>query len=267
MAKVALARLGTKTRSGHAGQRMHDTRAQVPDYVVADRMHLNTEPVPVPSVSEMVEECETRRQARYERGELKRKPGPIRSDGVVTISGIIAFSTEAQEAIKALPVEEQDRLYLEAAESIAERLGTTVAGLVVHRDEWAPHAHFYLHGVGLDGKPVSKKLNRVALSEAQDLTAAAYSHLGIVRGKTRLAREADGEDPSTFIHKTLREMHGEIPGQIKEARARRDAAVQEAEAARAEAEEAKAEAAALREKLATTQKRLDRLRFAVIAPA
>jgi len=249
MAKSVSARVGTVTRSGHAGQRMHDTREQDLAYVDSERSALNTEPVPVPSVAEMTAECMQRRLDRYDRGELERKPGSIRSDGAIGVRGIITFSAEAQPDIEALSIEEQDRRYVEAAEAIADRLGTTLAGLVVHRDESAPHAHFTLHGYGLDGKPVSKAMNVPALRELQDVVAEPYADMGIRRGKPKKMRIAEGEDPSTYINRTVGELHRDLPAELEAARARRDLAVQEAD-------QAQAEAAELREKLAATQRRL-----------
>ncbi|MFI9651124.1 hypothetical protein [Guyparkeria halopsychrophila] len=236
MPKTAIVRIGTTTRSGHAGQRLHDTRGQIPDYVDPKLCHLNTTPIPVPRSPDLAKKCEHRRLVRYKRGELRRRPGPIRSDGIVAVRGIVAFSSDAQSEIQSLPVTEQDRRYVQTAEAIAERLTTTVAGLVVHRDESAPHAHFTLHGVGLDGQPVSRRMNRQALREIQDIAIEPYADLGFERGRSKRARIADGESPSAWVHRSVSELHRDLPAELESARNERDRAIARAEEAEAMAD-------------------------------
>ena len=60
----------------------------------------------------------------------------MRSDSAVAFIGIIAFGKEAQALFLKLPSEKQDAAYLETAKAIAEKMGTTLEGLV--SQGWIP---------------------------------------------------------------------------------------------------------------------------------
>ena len=85
--------------------------------------------------------------------------------------GVLTFGAEAQTLFSALPAEKQDAAYLEAAEAIADRMNTTLAGLVVHADESAPHAHLMFPAFDLDGQPLTRTMKKGALVEFQDILA------------------------------------------------------------------------------------------------
>ena len=232
-------RLATATRSQHGGQRRHDLRQRpVPAYVATERSRDNSSVVRPPTVDAMTAAANQRRTDRYERGDYKRRPAGLRRDAIIALEGIITFGTEAQSAIEALPRDEQDRRYLEAAEAIASHVGTDLAGLVVHRDETAPHAHFSLYGYDPYGQPVSERLNKGKLSQLQDEAATVYADLGIERGKRIGERLDDGESPATVNHRSVRELHCDLPAELDAAREKLDRANDKLQKAQQRAETA-----------------------------
>ncbi|RCW77732.1 peptidoglycan-binding protein [Paracoccus lutimaris] len=131
-------------------------------------------------------------------------------------SGIITFGHEAQPIFAALTPDRQDAAYREVTEAVAARLGTTVSGLVVHRDEAADHAHFQCPGFTRDGMPVSKIAKREALRDLQTIAAEIMGRHapGIERGTSRWQRIAAGEDYADTVHKSAAEMRSRLPAEI-----------------------------------------------------
>lgn len=184
-----------------AGQRRHDTRSGVsPQYVDTERSVQNSILVEPKREAELRQICEERRARRSPKRARKR-------DAAVATVGILTFSRDAQPIIEALSVAEQDALYRKAAEAIAERLQSTVTGLVVHRDEAAPHAHFQLPAIGQDGIPLSKKITPTVATELQDLVGSIYAVHGIHRGTSKAERIARGEEPEKIHHRSVAELH------------------------------------------------------------
>lgn len=217
------------------GQRSHDIRAgNQPAYVDAERTHLNSVILETTPTAQLRYLCEARRAEH--RPELRKMP---RTAAVAT-AGIITFGKEAQPVIDSLSQEEQDRLFLETAEVLADKLGTSLEGLVVHRDEAAIHAHFTLAAVGHDGRPLSKKGGPGLMSELQDLAAKPWEHLGIERGKRKALRQAEGEPISKWVHRSVQQLHADLPREIAQVQAK--------------AEKYERLAAAAREKLENTEK-------------
>ena len=204
----------------------------------------------------MTETALERRRARYDRGDLARYPRSIRRDAAIALEGILTFGTDSQPIIERLPYDEQERRYRAAAEAIAEQLGTDVAGLVIHRDESAPHCHFTLHGYSPDGMPAASRLNKGQLSKVQDVAAQAFGDLGIERGKRIGARIADGEDPSAYINKSVAELHRDLPAEVEAARQKAGAEREKAEKAEQRREAAQAKAAAADGQVEKLEKRI-----------
>jgi len=251
------ARLSTATRSGHAGQRAHDLRQGViPGYVDRSCIPQNRVVIAPPASDSMTETALERRRARYDRGDLARYPRSIRRDAAIALEGILTFGTDSQPIIERLPYDEQERRYRAAAEAIAEQLGTDVAGLVIHRDESAPHCHFTLHGYSPDGMPAASRLNKGQLSKVQDVAAQAFGDLGIERGKRIGARIADGEDPSAYINKSVAELHRDLPAEVEAARQKAGAEREKAEKAEQRREAAQAKAAAADGQVEKLEKRI-----------
>lgn len=225
MSQTVSVRIGGLTSKEKArGQRRHDLRQVVPSYAlpnVADRVRVV---VPYQTPDELWKEAEQRVASAMARGERKRG---LRSDTAVGISGIVTFGREAQEIIRSLSPEEQDRRYRQVVEGIAEALGTTVAGLVVHLDETAPHAHFLLQGIGTDGKAVRAAHSVVDIRALQELAGEVYADLGITRGENRVAKqkrlvEEEGFSPEDawgeVTHKTVATLHATLGPDLEKAR-------------------------------------------------
>ena len=126
------------TVSKAAGQRRHDLRiGRQPGYVDAARSGQNRVLIEPPSPASMRERTVERRA----------RSGPqraLRSNAGIATAGIVTFGHAAQAEILAAPVERRDAAYRAVAGAIAEHYGVGLLGLVVHADEAAPHAHFWL---------------------------------------------------------------------------------------------------------------------------
>lgn len=218
---------------------MHDLRrGKQPAYVDGDRTPLNRVLVEPPPPGAMRKICEARRGLRETRRAMK-------SGTNCAFMGILTFGTEAQALFSALDPKEQDAAYLEAAEAIADRMNTTLEGLVVHADESAPHAHAMFPAFDLDGQPLTRSMKKGALVQFQDILAEVMGRHapGIERGRSRAARIEAGADPAAIIHRTVRQLHADLPAELaaKEAEVEAAAARVEEMRARVEKLEAKAE--------------------------
>lgn len=186
-------------------QRKHDLRERVPDYVDKSRSHLNRVLISPPSAKDLRAECERRCAINGRRG--------LQRNAAIGIRGIITFSTDA-----VLPddTEIMDAHFRNTAKAIADKIGTTVAGLVVHLDESRPHAHFLLHNYGLNGLSVGRKLRPRTLSEIQDLAGECWKDLGLSRGKRKADRIKDGEPRHKYIHRTVSQLHNDLPRELED---------------------------------------------------
>ncbi|MTH66174.1 plasmid recombination protein [Paracoccus shanxieyensis] len=213
--KAASTRLELKNVRSLAGQRKHDLRiGRQPDYIDEIRKSLNRiimEPDP-PGAMRTI--CEGRRSLRETRRKMKK-------DAAVAACGIITFGTEAADLFEALTPEAQDAAFLDLAESVAERLNTTLHGLVVHMDETTIHAHFQLAAYNRDGVPLSQATRPAVMSGLQDLTAEVMARhcAGIERGHRYGDRIAAGADFKDTLHRTVRELHTDLPREIAAKRA------------------------------------------------
>ena len=202
------------------GQRYHDTRKRTPTYVEADRSHLNSEIITPPMEAELRKQCEERRAQRS----TKRA---MRADAAIMTSGIITFGKDAQPVIEAMSREEQDALFARTAKAIANRWKTDVVSLTVHRDESAIHAHFGLLAVDREGKPLAKTLDTRRI---QDIAGEIYQPYGITRGTPKAERLARGEDKAQTIHRSVAELHRDLPAEAATKRQEIEAQEREAHA-------------------------------------
>lgn len=213
--RAASTRIQAKNSRALAGQRKHDLRiGRQPDHIDESRKCLNRiimEPDP-PGVMRAI--CENRRSLR----DTKRK---MKKDASVAGCGIITFGSEAAALFEALTPDAQDRAFLDLAESIADRLNTTLHGLVVHRDETTIHAHYQIASYNLDGVPLSQATRPAVMSSLQDLTAEVMARHcpGIERGNRYGDRLKAGADFRDTLHRTVRELHRDIPREIEAKRA------------------------------------------------
>lgn len=237
--KAAQARIELRRAGAYEGQRRHDLRTgPQPAYVDQARAAENDVIIEPPRPGVIRETNEARRAQRATQRAMKK-------DGALAFVGILTFGHEAAATFAALPREKQNAAFRDAAQAIADRLRTTVAGLVVHRDETTPHAHFVLPAYDLDGNPLSKTTTRAALQQVQTLTAEAFARHapGIERGFTVSERAAAGADKHDLRHRSVRELHADLPAEVAAARAATKAAQERADemAERVRRLEAKAE--------------------------
>lgn len=208
--RAAQTRIKGKSAGGIGGQRAHDLRiGPQPDYVDAARAHLNRVLIEPRTGTQLRKVCEDRRALRLTARAMK-------SSAAVGVVGIITFGHEAQKIFDALTLEQQDAAYRETAEAIAERLNTTVTGLVAHGDESAAHAHFQLPAYDLTGRPVSETAKRAALRDLQTITAEVMGRHapGIERGRSKLDRLKAGATPAEVVNRSVAQLHDDLPIEI-----------------------------------------------------
>ena len=202
--------ISVRLEPASAGQRAHDLRlGPQPEYVDEDRSKLNSVLIEPLTNEDLRAEWEAVKLATGKKGKL-------RSNQNLSYAGIITFGTEAQKIFEALSPGDQAVAVLDVAEKIAERFGTKLTGLVIHRDETAPHAHFQLRGIGDDGTVLSSLVKRAALRDVQTIAAEVMGkHAnGIERGKERRVRIEEGETYADTMNRSVRRLHDDLPAEI-----------------------------------------------------
>jgi predicted ribosome quality control (RQC) complex YloA/Tae2 family protein len=149
----------------------------------------------------------------------------MKSNAAVVTAGIVTFGTEAQEMFLALTIEQQDAAFRELAQAVADRLDTSLEALMVHCDESAIHAHFELRACNGAGIPLAKATRPALMIELQDLVFEVMSRHceGIERGNRKYDRLAAGEDYAATVHKSVRQLHHDLPLEIEALEQKRDA--------------------------------------------
>lgn len=214
--RAASVRLKSRTNSSYSFQWRHDLRrGPQPNYVDADRSHLNRIIVEGPRPAEMHRIAQERRSRRDTRRGMK-------SNAAIATAGIITFGSEAASMFNGLSEDQQDAAFRELAEAVAARLNTSLHALVVHLDETTIHAHFTISSHDHDGHPLSKTTRPAVMSELQDLAAEILGRHcpGIERGHRYGDRLAAGADYADVIHKSVRQLHHELPADLAAARER-----------------------------------------------
>lgn len=225
--RAASVRIGSNTVSGYSNQRRHDLRiGPQPQYVDQDRLSLNRVLIEHPGPAAMRKIARDRRAVRETDREMK-------SNAAIATAGVITFGAEAAQMFEQLPAEQQDAAFRELAEAVADRLNTSLHALVVHLDEATIHAHFTLSAYDHDGHPLSKTTRPAILSGLQDLTAEVMAkHCpDIERGRRYGDRLAAGADFADVLHRSVRELHRDLPHDLEAKRAKlSELAAAEAEA-------------------------------------
>lgn len=260
--KAAQVRIESRSSGSYTGQRKHDLRIGAqPAYVDADRAADNETVIEPPRPGALREINEGRRSQR----DTKRA---MKSNASLAFVGILTFGTEAQAVFDALPRKVQREAFEDAARAVADRLHTTLVGLVIHRDETAPHAHFTLPAYDLDGQPLTKTVKRSTLSDLQDVVAAAFQKHApeIERGRSVAERLQAGAVRADTIHKSVRQLHADLPAEIAakraeitEAEARMNALTAEEVEAAARVQEMRGRVLRLEEKETLTTAEVKRL--------
>lgn len=212
-------RIAADTMSGYSGQRRHDLRVgTLPKYVDEKRVHLNRVLITPPTPAEMREIAKSRRARRDTQRAMK-------SNAAIATAGIITFGSEAAQMFEALSQEDQDAAFRDLAEAVAAHLNTSLHALVVHLDEATLHAHCMLCSYDHDGVPLSRATTPVILSQLQDLTAEVLQRYcpEIERGTRYGDRLAAGADWPDVIHKSVKQLHRELPADLAAKRAELEA--------------------------------------------
>ena len=61
---------------------------------------------------------------------------------------------------------------------------------------------------------MTNRLNRQALARLQDKAGEVFSEIGLSRGIKKIERLAKGEDYAKTVHRSVRELHDDLPGEI-----------------------------------------------------
>ena len=212
--KASIVRAEVRSARGYANQRAHDLRlGPQPEYVDASLSHLNRvilEPPKAPEMRRLVEERRAQRETSR----------ALKSNARIAVIGVIGFGIEAAPLFAQLTPEQQDKALLTAGYAIAVEANTTMEGLVYHLDETSGHGHVSWCGFDLDGVPLSSTMKRGMLTRFQDRLAEVMAEHcpGIERGKSKWDRINAGADFSETVHKSVRELHEDLPKDIAKKR-------------------------------------------------
>jgi len=204
-------RLKSTDGRGLLGQRRHDQRiGKQPAYVDELRAEENvalyradgwerrageTEQEDTARIHALMEES---RQKIIDRAKRKTTVGKYWRTSIIT------FSHEAQARLATLgkmPHQEA----LAAFQTFAAAHGVKMLSVDFHGDESAPHYHATFEGVNEKGYAL--RMDRETLGSEQDHFAEHFSDFGFVRGKKKVDRIADGDDPATYHHREVKELH------------------------------------------------------------
>lgn len=189
-------------------------RGPQPRYIDPDRSHLNSVIIKPQSPAKLRDLCKARRD------QLDMQRAAKASDSVAS-SVIIGFGKGLQPHVNALDVEQQDALYLAIAEAVTKHLGIELTGLVSHRDETAPHGHGQTPARHPDGRPMGKVITPTIASEIQTIAMeVAKPFLPMIeRGKRKVDRISDGDDPSAIYNRSVKRLHEDLPDELEAAEA------------------------------------------------
>lgn len=199
----------SKTR----GSYRHNLRlGKIPKYVDQDRTELNSIILHPPKPSD----CLTITEQLRSRSDKQRK---MRSDAAITSETLVTFGADVQRFVNELSIERQNSMYSEIVEAVRERIGASLLGLVVHRDESAPHAHATFSSFSEFGTPLSKICTPSVLSEIQDLVnEVGQKHVPqIQRGVSKKDRIERGDDQSKVVNRSVKQLHEDLPAEIEAA--------------------------------------------------
>lgn len=242
MSRTISVRISPLRASSYSSQRSHDLRTgQVPAYIAQARAHLNSGGN-VPEISDVHSANEDFKQAARDAAQARLNAAMQINDavkiaeakkainacrkaydktGIVAYSGILTYGTDARlSVIEALDHKEQDELALQAINRAAKVVDGKAFGITAHRDEAAVHYHFYILGTNYAGKKINPR--KTDLRKMQDEAAKPYNKYGITRGKSKETHINEGNASKT-IHKTVAELHEELPRDLAKAQAELEA--------------------------------------------
>lgn len=207
MSKAISVRIKALNLAKSSGQRDHDLRLRSPSYIGAENSG-NNSVIIVPPIPSLLRDEMAASRARNQQQKLALRAR-------IFIAGVITLGTEAQAVVNDMSKAEQDAVFRRVAERMARESGHPLIGLVVHRDESAIHAHFTLRGFRVEGgKEIPWRFPANFMSVIQDAAAEEVASLGIERGKRKIERMRDGEPKSKWVHRSVRELHADLPHEI-----------------------------------------------------
>jgi len=237
-------------------QRRHDFRIGLqPAYVDGDRTELNRHLMELRPLPDIQRENEALRK----RAGRTRK---MKSNAAVVTAGIVTFGHNAQEVFNRLPAETQDRAFRELAQEIAAQLNTSLEALVVHLDETVIHAHFTMRAYNDAGEPISNATRLGDMAALQDLAAEVMQRYApeIERGNKKQARLEAGAKYSDTLHRTVKQLHEDLPLEKAALEAEIEAMSQEINIQKASVAKTQGHLAKLEAKAKLTEKEIKRKR-------
>lgn len=212
--RAAMVRVEIRDAQGYANQRRHDLR------IGAQPIYVNPDP-PKPNLAfiQPVTTAELKKLAGDRRAQ-RETVRAMKSNAGIAVVGIIGFGIEAQRMFEALGLDDQEKALRAAVARVAAALKTTVTGLVLHLDESAHHAHFSLCGYDVTGQPLSTWMDRRVLRELQTVLHEELRAFmpDLERGRSRKARADAGAAPHELVHRSVDELHIDLPFEIAEKR-------------------------------------------------
>lgn len=198
---------GLKANQGE-GQRAHDARAagQVPNYVDVERTEKNH--VLLGEMSPKILKNSLFEQFQRIRKATRKAP---RKDANLFLGGILTFDKSARNLVNQ---ESPDALAEKFVNDLAAQYGVKVIYLVRHSDESTNHFHFMLENIDEQGKAITNRLNRQTLARLQDKAGEVFSEIGLSRGIKKIERLEKGEDYSKTVHRSVRELHDDLPREV-----------------------------------------------------
>ena len=198
---------GLKANQGE-GQRAHDARAagQVPNYVDIEKTEKNQ--VLTGEMSQQTIKDSLFEQSQRIRKATRKSP---RKDANFFLSGVLTFDKSARDLVNQ---QSPDALAEKFVNDLAAQYGVKVIYLVRHSDESTNHFHFMLENIDKQGKAMTNRLNRQALARLQNKAGEVFSEIGLSRGIKKIERLAKGEPYAKTVHRSVRELHDDLPKEI-----------------------------------------------------
>ncbi len=220
------ARVMFKTLKQAVGQHHHNDRSKVPSYCDPERIGLNktlkafpTETYKKRNGDVLTREVSLRSMADEMESSYKKEIGrKWQSNSCHFIDGVLTFSSSADLSDKAL----LDQCALRTMEAIInkhELRKDALIEMVRHEDETRTHYHFMLKNQRLNTTSARRSFDRVACSELQDLAGAEFACMGIHRGTPKQERIDKGEPKHKYIHRTVKQLHEDLPRELAQAQA------------------------------------------------
>ena len=197
-------------RSEFLGQRRHDHRiGRQPGYVDQSRSAKNTILFVLPGYGPDSEKQKlTRIVDADEKVMDARRTNNTRARKMWRMA-MLTFSQSAQKVLGEL---HPDAEALAVMQDFADRHKVRLLSVVAHRDESAIHYHSLFENITESERAL--RLVAFDLSAEQDFAGMHFAHLGITRGVAKAKRIADGQPTHKTIHRSVRQLHNDLPAEL-----------------------------------------------------